>query len=124
MSSIRMCEGAMSETPPPNGSDILADMDAWRAAHPTATLAEIEAALDQRLMALRRQMLTDTIAQSDQANWTQRPPADRPVCPSCGVPLQSRGTRKRTLRSAGGSVPIERTYAVCPACGAGLFPPR
>jgi hypothetical protein len=75
MSSIRMCEGAMSEIPPPNGSDVLADMEAWRAAHPTATLAEIEAALDQRLMALRRQMLADTIAQSDQANWAQHPPA-------------------------------------------------
>lgn len=113
----------MTDSAPPDGLDILAEMDTWRAAHPTATLAEIEAALDERLMALRRRMVTDMIAQSDQATWSERPPADRPVCPTCGVPLQPRGKRRRQIRSAGGDVPIDRTYGVCPACGGGLFPP-
>jgi RNase P subunit RPR2 len=123
MSHLHGEEGIMTDSAPPDGLDIVTDMDAWRAAHPTATLAEIEAALDERLMALRRRMLTDTIAQSDQATWSERPPADRPVCPTCGVPLQPRGNRKRQIRSAGGDVPIDRTYGVCPACGGGLFPP-
>ncbi len=110
--------------PSPDGLDILAEMDAWRAAHPTATLAEIEAALDERLAALRRRMLTDSVAASAQADWSARPEAERPTCPSCGVPLRPRGKRTRQLRSAGGDITIERTYGVCPACGAGLFPPR
>jgi RNase P subunit RPR2 len=108
----------------PDGLDILAEMQAWRAAHPTATLAEIEAALDERLSALRRRMLTDTVATSSQANWSARPPADRPLCPTCRVPLQPRGKRSRHLRSAGGEISIERTYGICPLCGQGVFPPR
>jgi YgiT-type zinc finger domain-containing protein len=109
---------------PPDGVDILAEMDAWRTAHPTATLAEIEAALDERLAALRRRMLADTVAASAKADWSTRPEVDRPTCPSCGVPLRPRGRRTRQLRTAGGDITIERTYGVCPACGAGLFPPR
>lgn len=103
--------------------DILAEMDAWRAAHPTATLTEIEAALDQRLSALRRQMLQDTIAKSPHADWSHLPPEQRPTCPTCGEPLQPRGKRRRHLRSAGGDLTFERTYGSCPRCGSGLFPP-
>jgi predicted RNA-binding Zn-ribbon protein involved in translation (DUF1610 family) len=108
----------------PDGLEILADMDAWRAAHPTATLAEIEAALDERLAALRRRMLTDTVAKSPQADWSARSPAARPTCPTCGVALHPRGKRTRQLRTAGGDITLNRTYGVCPACGAGFFPPR
>lgn len=110
--------------PSPEGLNILAEMDAWRTAHPTATLAAIAAALDERLAALRRQMLTDLAPASDQADWSARAAADRPTCPACGVPLQPRGTRTRQVRTAGGDIAIARTYGVCPACGAGFFPPR
>lgn len=109
--------------PPPARLDILAEMDVWRAAHPTATLAEIEAALDERLSALRRQMLSDTIAKSPHADWSQIPPNHRPKCPTCGISLQPRGKRRRHLRTAGGDLTLERTYGVCPHCGSGLFPP-
>ena len=111
-------------TPSPDGLDILAEMAAWRATHPTATLAEIEAVLDDRLATLRRQILTDTVAKSPQAEWSSRPPDARPSCPSCHVPLQPRGKRTRQLRTAGGAVAFERTYGVCPLCGSGFFPPR
>ena len=124
MGAIHTWEGDMPESPAPDGLDILTEMDAWRVAHPTATLAEIEAALDERLMALRRRMLTTSIATSDQAMWNARPPADRPTCPTCGVPLQPRGNRKRQIRSAGGDLTVERTYGVCPVCKRGVFPPR
>lgn len=109
--------------PAPDGLDVLADMAAWRTAHPTATLAEMETALDERLMALRRRMLTETVAASPQADGSQRPPDERPVCPTGDVPLQPRGTRTRQVRSAGGDVPITRTSGVCPPCGTGVFPP-
>lgn len=106
------------------GLDILAEMDAWRTAHPTATLAQIEAALDERLSALRRQMLTDTVAKSPLADWSARASDQRPLCPTCSVALQPRGKRRRKLRSAGGDITLERTYGVCPKCGEGVFPPR
>ena len=109
---------------PPDGLTILAEMDAWRAAHPTATLAEIETALDERLSALRRRLLTETVSKSPQADWSTRPPAQRPTCPTCGVPLQPRGKRTRQLRTSGGDVTLNRTYGRCPVCGAGVFPPR
>lgn len=99
-------------TPPVTpGLDILAEMDAWRSAHPTATLAEIEAALDERLSALRREMVTDSVAKSPQADWSARACAQRPLCPTCGVALQPRGKRTRKLRSAGGDITLDRTYA-------------
>lgn len=111
-------------TPPPDGLDILAEMEDWRAAHPSATLIEIETALDERLSALRRRLLADTVAKSPQATWSDLPSTQRPVCPSCRVPLQPRGKRSRLLRSAGGEITIERTYGICPLCGQGVFPPR
>lgn len=106
-----------------DGLDILAEMDAWRAAHPTATLAEIETALDERLSALRRHLLTETVSKSPQADWSSRPPDLRPTCPTCAVPLQPRGKRTRQLRTTGGDVTLNRTYGRCPICGAGVFPP-
>lgn len=108
----------------PNGLNILAAMDEWRQAHPTATLAEIEAALDERLSVLRRQMLQDTLTKSAQLDWSAKPPHERPTCSTCGVPLQPRGKRPRHLRAAGGDSAFERTYGVCPVCKQGVFPPR
>ena len=37
--------------------------------------------------------------------------------------LVERLTKGIEIRTAGGDVPIDRTYGVCPACGGGLFPP-
>lgn len=115
---------AHDDTRATDGMAIMAEMDAWRAAHPTATLAEIEAALDDRLAAMRRQLLATSIAASPQADWSARPPNQRPVCPTCGVPLHPRGKRQRQVRAAGGDITLDRTYGVCPQCGDGVFPPR
>ncbi len=102
MDAIRRWAGHMSESRAPDGLEILTDMDAWRATHPTATLAKMEIALDERLIALRRRMLADTMVRSDQAIRSARPPAERPGCPTCGVSLRPHGKRKRQIRSAGG----------------------
>jgi hypothetical protein len=101
MDAIRRWEGRMSESRAPDGLEILTGMDVWRATHPTVALAGMDAALDERLMALCHRMLTDTIARSGQAIWSARPPAERPGFPTCGVPLRPRGKRKRQIRSAG-----------------------
>jgi ribosomal protein S27AE len=98
-----------------------AALDAWRQAHPKATWGEIEAAIDAQLGPLRAQMLGETAMTSDAADLS----GERPVCPTCGARLQAAGSRPRHLRGEQ-DVPIdlERTYARCPACGTGLFPPR
>ena len=36
--------------------DVAEEVKAWRKAHPTATLSEIEAAIDSRVARVRRQM--------------------------------------------------------------------
>lgn len=98
-----------------------AALETWRQAHPRATWAEIEAAVEAQLGPLRAQLLGDTALASDATDLAQ----GRPRCPACGTRLVRAGRRQRTLRSAG-DVPItlERTYARCPQCGTGLFPPR
>lgn len=95
---------------------LAADLHAWRLAHPTATLTEIEAALDARLDPMRAALLAEVAAVV---------PDDDPRCPTCGGPLGRRGTRTRTLRTRGDApLALTRSYQWCPACAAGVFPPR
>jgi ribosomal protein S27AE len=98
-----------------------AALDAWRRAHPTATWREIEAAVDAQLGPLRARMLGETAMASDAADLG----GERPVCPECGGRLLAAGTHARRLRSDQDEpIALERRYARCSACGAGLFPPR
>jgi hypothetical protein len=103
-----------------DAADRFAALDALRQAHPTATWAEIETAIDTQLGPLRAEMLGDTAMASDAADLH----GERPVCPTCEERLAAAGPRRRRLRGEQ-DVPIavERTYARCPACGTGLFPP-
>ena len=101
-------------------ADRFAALDAWRQAHPKATWAEIETAIDAQLGPLRAAMLGETAMASaatylDGELWT---------CPACGERLAAAGTRRRRLRGEGDlPLELERTYARCPACGTGVFPP-
>jgi YgiT-type zinc finger domain-containing protein len=95
--------------------DVATTLTTWRAAHPEATLAEIERAVDAHLSAYRAALITDLAMAA---------PAARPVCPECGRPLQQVGTRSRTVRTAHeGTLTVTGPAYRCPACGAGLFPP-
>jgi len=108
----------------PLSEAVRAEMAAWRRRHPHATLTEIETALDACLHRLRAQMLTDLAQASPLTDVAALPPAERPVCPQCQQPLQARGTKTRHLQTTGGQdLALTRSYATCPACGAGLFPP-
>lgn len=96
-------------------------LEEWRHAHPTATWAEIEAAVEAQLSPLRAALLQDTALASDAANLS----GERPICPDCGEVLRPAGTRRRRLRGEQDvALALERVYARCPACGTGLFPPR
>lgn len=79
----------------PLAQEVLTGMKEWRLQHPTASLAEIEAALDERLGRLRAQMLEDVALASAAATWSQEGDHPRPPCPACGAPLVSRGAPPR-----------------------------
>ena len=105
--------------------DVTAAMGAWRLAHPTATLREIEVELDARLNRMRARLLEDLALTSSSADWAATPQLEHPRCPQCDQPLQDTGTQSRALQTHGGhDLTLERCYGTCPACGAGLFPPR
>ena len=96
----------------------------WRAAHPKATFSELEAALDERLNQVRARVLADLAMASPAADLQAVTNAERPRCDRCGRMLQARGVSDRTLLTQGGAeVRLRRTYATCPQCGDGSFPP-
>jgi len=96
----------------------------WRAAHPKATFSEIEAALDEQLDRLRARVLADLALASAAADLSAASGEERPRCEQCGTVLQARGPSDRTLQTQGGAeVRLQRSYASCPQCGDGTFPP-
>lgn len=104
--------------------EIISGMRDWRAAHPRASFAEIQAAVDERLDGLRARLLREIALASQAAGGAELALTDRPLCRECGERMAPRGRRERTLTVQGGQqVSLERRYWVCPGCGAGLFPP-
>lgn len=105
--------------------EIIAGIEEWRLHHPKATLREIEAAVDARLAELRACMLQDVALASPAAEVSQACGTDRPGCPHCGTPLESRGLRERQVTThQGQTLRLRRSYTRCPTCQVGLFPPR
>jgi len=102
---------------------ILQELEVWRLTHPDATFAEIEAGVEQRLDALRAHLIEQEVTLRAAAEGAEG--AERPGCPTCGRPLEARGTRERSVTVRGNRpVRLRRRYLVCPACAAGHFPPR
>lgn len=98
-------------------------MREWRQTHPSATLAEIEAAVDEQMNQLRASL----IEQVAQASPLEQAAADqaRRRCPHCAERMQARGKRQRRLQTQGGqTVSLTRQYQSCPHCGYSFFPPR
>ena len=107
-----------------DAESVWSGMTDWRAAHPKATLSEIEEALDERLNRLRARLLADLALASTASDVQAANRAERPVCERCGTVVQARGPSERTLLTQGGAeVRLARSYATCPACGDGSFPP-
>ncbi len=102
--------------------EVLTGMKEWRGQHPTATLREIEQALDERLARLRARLLQDVALAS--AATDARAGGTPPGCPDCGTPMTVEGERTRRLRTTyEQELALTRHYARCRACGTGLFPP-
>lgn len=118
-----MEQGAFGGTWPALIADVLSGMREWRTAHPTATFAEIETAVDERLRRVRTQMLEDA-ALATAATSLPAAAAVRPRCSVCDTALVARGQQTRAVHVQGGqAVRLRRSYATCPTCGDGLFPP-
>lgn len=99
-------------------------MNQWRAAHPQATLREIEDAVDAQLTQLRARLIQELVQQGEAGEWSEAPPEARPRCERCGTVLVSRGQQTRWVQTNGGeALKLERRYGTCPDCGQGLFPP-
>jgi NADH pyrophosphatase NudC (nudix superfamily) len=95
----------------------------WRAAHPKATLAEIEAAVDEQVNRLRARMIEE-VAQASPLEQAESEQGAR-TCPQCGERMQARGKHRRRLQTQGGQqVTLTRQYLSCPGCGYSFFPPR
>ena len=98
------------------------DLAEWPRAHPQATLAELEAAVEQRLDALRGHLLGEAAARA--AALAGAGETDAPVCAWCAAPLGPRDTPTRTVRIRGNAhLRLTRPYLTCTACGYGVFPP-
>lgn len=104
--------------------EVMTGMKEWRLAHPKATFKEIEAALDERLAKVRARMLQDAALASAAADLKGAEAAERPPCPKCGQSLehQEMATRRLTT-NYNHTIELTRSYALCPACGARVFPP-
>jgi RNA polymerase-binding transcription factor DksA len=104
--------------------EMLSGMKEWRLQHRKATLCEIEAALDERLGKMRARMLQDAALASAAADIQAAQGAEQPRCGACGSVLVERTVAERQLITQHNQVlALERSYGVCPRCGAGVFPP-
>jgi hypothetical protein len=104
------------------GARVFGEMDGWRREHPRAKFAEIEAAVEGRLDSLRAELIQQEIDLRAQAE--DGAGSERPACAICGQPMETRGTRERSVTVQGNRpVRLRRRYMVCTACGVGHFPP-
>ena len=100
----------------------LAELGEWRAAHPRATLGEIEQEVDARLAAARAKLLEAAAVAGPDGDPARG--AAPPVCPACGAVMVVEGERTRRLRTTHEQeLVLRRSYTRCPACGTGVFPP-
>lgn len=105
--------------------DLMTSIKQWRLTHPKATLSQMEQALDELLGNLRARMLEDIALSSDAADLTDALSAQPILCPQSGSQMESRGKKSRSLKTHHSqSLELSRSYAVCPTCEVGFFPPR
>lgn len=104
--------------------EVLLGVKEWRLQHPTASLAEIEAAIDERWAKARARLLQDTALASAAALLAGTAATERPPCPRCGTPLEARGREERRVTTHyNHTITLTRSAAVCPRCQERLFPP-
>ena len=96
---------------------------AWGAAHPQATMREIEDVIEERLNRVRAELVEELAEKSRLRDIGRLPAAEWPRCEQCGEPLRERGRRTRRVRAKGGQQVVYRgaTQIASPA-GWGFSP--
>jgi YgiT-type zinc finger domain-containing protein len=106
----------MTASPDDALSEIRRTLTNWHATHPDASFLEMEDAVEAQLHRLRASLL------AEQTEQVFAP--EQPTCRECGAQMVPRTERERRIVLGGdATVDLHRRYAVCPSCGAGLFPP-
>ena len=102
--------------------DTLRQLADWQRATPRATFAEIEDAVEEQVAQFRAHLIADLL---NARSAGERAAGERTTCPECGKAMEQRGEKEREVTVRGNrTVRFRRHQTVCPACGAGLFPPR
>jgi hypothetical protein len=103
--------------------EIIQEMRIWNNSNPNATFLEIEIKARELVSQLEASLIQESAQNKERDSKSKGAEEDRPICPHCHVPLNSRGKRKRLLQGTRGrTIEIKRTYATCPKCGVGFFP--
>jgi YgiT-type zinc finger domain-containing protein len=102
-------------------SEIVSGLTEWRQQNPEATFCEIERETMKRMGQLQARMMQEIAMESAVKDWEAE---NGPKCAECGEKMKKSSTEERRLQAQGGhEIVLERTYAICPKCGAGIFPP-
>ncbi len=114
------------ESWPVTAADVFTGLADWRAAHPQATLREIEGALDERLGRCGHACWKIWRWRVGRPTWRRcRTRSVRRARRAGGAwrRVEARGAKVRRLTTTyERQITLTRSYAVCPACGTGLFP--
>jgi len=106
----------MTTSPDDALTEIRRTLSNWHATHPDASFLEMEEAVEAQLHQLRASLV------AEQTERTFVP--EYPMCRECGAQMEPRTQGERHIVLGGDeTVDLHRSYAVCPSCGAGLFPP-
>lgn len=95
----------------------------WRDENRTATLTEIENAVDEELSVARVELIEELALQARSRDLRAIPPEERPRCPECGRPVVANGKQSRTLTTNHDKrIQLERSKAYCKHCKVSFFP--
>jgi len=91
---------------------------AWQAAHPKATMEELEVAV----LKLRQEFGSELARVLLEHREATRP-VPGPRCPQCGHEMQYKGDKALHPPTTLGDLEFARAYYYCPECDQGVFPP-
>jgi len=98
--------------------DLWDELNRWYQQHPEATFKEMELHLRKLRRSLMGQTIRLMVAQGDLGATP-----DPPCCEKCGAKMGFKGYPDKEIDGLEGEGRLPRAYYVCPACGAGFFPP-
>jgi len=98
-----------------------ANLKKWWQEKGSATLTEIEEAVEAELGRLRQQLVEDWV---DEVERQEAEKQTEYLCPACGTAMQGNGKKKRRLRTKDDQVvTLNREQMRCLKCGMTFFPP-